>query len=147
MAGVPESNLHGASPHGRIINRNPHVSTAYSRALNYQARPQVLPANNEVGQDWTPYGIRATHPYLKGMPYSLMSQAQAGIYQSAVGLWPANGQADYPNGQQAGAQIRLKPTGSAHPGFTMPTGPNPNMVFISPPVYGFQTRPLYATGL
>src|ERR1035437_1580085 len=133
---------------GRIINRNPQRSTQHSRSLANEGRPQVLLGALESGQDWTPYGIRATHPFRKGMPYSLMAVEQAtGFYQSAVGLWPANGQADYPNGQQAGAQIRLEPTGSAHHGYMNPTGPNPNMVFISPPVFGMQTTPLYATGI
>ena len=136
-----------AAAHDRIMNRNPQTSTQHSRALANEGGPQVRVGADESGQDWTPYGIRATHPYRKPMPYSLMSVEQAtGFYQSAVGLWPANGQADYPNGQQAGAQMRLDPTGSAHLGYMNPTGPNPNQVFVSPPVYGYQTIPLYATG-
>ena len=140
--------LQGPQLPDRIINRNPQTSTQYSRALANEGGPQVLLGALESGMDWTPYGTRATHPYRKQMPYSLMAVEQAtGFYQSAVGLWPANGQADYPNGQQAGAQIRLEPSGSAHAGYTNPTGPNPNMVFIAPPVFGFQTKPIYATGL
>ena len=132
----------------RIINRNPATNTAYSRAQANQGGPQVRPANNEVGTTWTPYGMFVTHPYVVPMPYSLMAVSQAtGFYNSAVGDWPANGQADYPNGQQAGPMMRLVPTGSAHLGFTNPTGPNPNMVFYSPPVFGYQTKPIFATGL
>ena len=137
----------GPQPFERIINRNPQTSTRYSHALANEGGPQVKPTNSEVGQDWSPYGIRATHPFRLGLPRSLMDTEQAtGFYNSSVGLWPANGQADYPNGQQAGALIRLDPTGSAHAGYSNPTGPNPNMVFISPPVFGFQTKPIFATG-
>jgi hypothetical protein len=149
MPGIfePTVALHGDSPHGRIMNRNPRTSTQYSRAV-VVGGPQIRPGNNEVGQDWTPYGTRPTHPYLKQMPYSLMAVSQAtGFYNSAVNTWPANGQADYPNGQQTHPHMHLQPTTSAHLGFTNPTGPNPNMVFISPPVFGFQTKPLFATGL
>ena len=139
--------LHGDSPHGRIMNRNPRTSTQYSRALANEGGPMVRPANGEVGQDWTPYGTRPTHPYRLGMPRSMMSVEQAtGFYQSAVGAWPAHGQADYPNGHQTGPLMRLAPTTSAHLGFTNPTTVNPNMVFISPPVFGFQTKPIFATG-
>jgi hypothetical protein len=97
-----EGFLAGPVNPGRIINRNPQNSTQHSRALANEGGPQVLLGALESGQDWTPYGIRATHPFRKGIPYSVMSVEQAtGFYQSAVGLWPANGQADYPNGQQA----------------------------------------------
>jgi hypothetical protein len=151
VPGVPVDALSGGSPHGRIMNRNPQRSTQMSRSLANEGGPQVRGlggGGDESGQDWSPYGTRPTHPYRVLMPRSVMSVEQAtGFYQSAVNLWPANGQADYPNGQQAGALIRLKPTGSAHPGFMNPTGPNPNMVFISPPVYGYQTKPIMATGL
>lgn len=131
----------------RIINRNPATNTQYSKAFANEGGPQVRPANNEVGTDWTPYGMFVTHPYHVPMPYSLMDVSQAtGFYQSAVGLWPANGQADYPNGQQTGPHLIAVNTGSAHQGFMTPTGPNPNMVFFSPPVFGYQTVPIYATG-
>ena len=142
-----EGMLAGAGLPGRIMNRNPQTSTQYSRALANEGGPQVLLGALESGQDWTPYGIRTTHPYRKPFPYSLMGVAQAtGFYDSAVNLWPANGQADVPNGQQAGALMRLEPTGSAHHGFTNPTGPYPNQVFIAPPVFGYTTTPIYATG-
>lgn len=141
--------LSGNFAPGRIMNRNLGMPSAeYSRARANSGGPQVLMGSLESGQDWTPYGIRATHPFRKGMPYSLMSVEQAtGFYNSSVGMWPASGQADYPNGMQTGALMRLDPTTSAHFGFTMPTGANPNMVFIQPPVFGFQTNPIYATGM
>lgn len=131
----------------RIMNRNPFSSNNNSHSRAVQSKPQVLPANNEVGTNWTPYGSMVTHPYMVPMPYSMMGQAQAHVFNSATGTWPANGQADYPNGAQAGPLIRLEPTTSAHPGYTNPTGANPTMVFFAPPVFGYQTRPIFATGL
>ncbi len=130
----------------RIINRNPRTNTKYSQSHANQGGPQVRPDNNEVGSNWTPYGSMVSHPYVVPMPQSLMAVSQAtGFYNSAVGPWPRNGTDDQPNAYFN--LIRLKPTTSAHHGFTMPTGPNPNMVFFSPPVFGYQTKPIYATGL
>jgi hypothetical protein len=136
--------------HERIMNRSPQHSTQYSRSLGNEGGPQVRGlggGGDEGSTDWSPYGTRTTHPFRKPLPYSLMSVEQAtGFYDSAVGMWPASGQADYPNGQQEGALIRLDPTGSAHAGYMNPTGPNPNQVFIAPPVFGYSTIPQYATG-
>ena len=153
MPGVGENFLNvyrGPENPGRIMNRNPQHSTQYSRSLANEGGPQVRGlggGGDESGQDWTPYGIRATHPYRKPMPYSMMSVEQAtGFYQSSVGMWPANGQADYPNGRQEAGRVHLDPSGSAHLGYMNPTGPNPNMVFISPPVFAYTTIPIYATG-
>lgn len=131
----------------RIINRNPKTNTAYSTARANEGGPQVRPGGSEVGTTWTPYGMFVTHPYEVPMPQSLMAVAQAtGFYDSAQ-LWlGANGQADYPNAQQTGPMMRLTPTGSAHQGYMTPVGANPNMVFFSPPVFGYQTVPIYATG-
>ncbi len=131
----------------RIMNRNPRQYQNNSHSRSNQSKPQVLPPNNETGTTWSPYGIFVTHPYHVPMPYSLMDQQQASIFQSATGNWPANGQADFPNGQQAGPLIRLDPTTSAHPGFTNPTGANPTMVFFAPPVFSYQTKPIYGVGL
>lgn len=137
--------LHGAP--SRIINRNPATNTHYSRAQANEGGPQIFTSPPETGTNWTPYGTMASHPYLVPMPHSLMATSQAtGFYNSAVGDWPANGQADYPNGQQAGPLIRLEPTTSAHLGYMNPTGANPTMVFVTPPVFAYQTKPIYATG-
>lgn len=132
----------------RIINRNPGMtSTQYPRSMSLRSRAQIVQSNSETGTNWTPYGMFVTHPYEVPMPSSMMAQANAHMLNSAQGIWPAGGQADVPNGQQAGPLIRLKPSTSAHPGFTNPTGANPTMVFFSPPVFSYQTRPIYATGL
>lgn len=144
----------------RIMNRNPATNTEYSRSLGADGGPMVRPENGEVGTTWTPYGMFVTHPYRVPMPASLMAVEQAtGFFNSAVGdatiaAGPGgggggggSGQADWPHGQQTGPIMRLTPTGSAHAGFTMPTGPNPNMVFFAPPVFGYQTKPIYAVGL
>ncbi len=145
---------------GRIINRNPATSTQYSRSLGNNGGPQVLPINNEVGTTWTPYGMFVTHPYRVPMPMSLMNVSQAtGFYNSAVGSvgvqagpgggggGGGSGQADWANGQQTAPHLQMPYSTSAHPGWTTPTGANPNMVFFAPPVFGYQTRPIYAVGL
>ena len=140
---------------GRIINRNPGTGVG-SGSVMHPSRsvtaggPQIEPLNSETGTSWSPYGTRVTHPYRKGMPYSMMAVEQAtGFYNSAVGDFVGGGragQADYPNGQQTGPGMDLPRETSAHRGYMTPVGPNPNMVFFSPPVWGFQTRPIYATG-
>lgn len=83
------------------------------------------------------------------MPYSLMSVEQAtGFLNSAQGPWPRSGQADYPNGYVAAIEtMRLQPSSSARKGYMNPVGPNPNMVFFAPPVFGLTTQPIYATGM
>lgn len=144
----------------RIINRNPSTNTQYSRSLANEGGPMVRPLEGESGSNWTPYGRMVSHPYRVPMPMSLMAVEQVtGFYNSAVGSVTANagpggggggggsGQADWPNGQQTKPHLELPYSTSAHHGFTMPTGPNPNMVFYAPPVFGYQTKPIYAVGL
>ncbi len=68
------------NPPDRIMNRQPRLgydSTEYSRSAANSGGPQVLLGALESGQDWTPYGTRPTHPFRKGMPYSVMSVEQA----------------------------------------------------------------------
>lgn len=130
----------------RIINRNPATNEQYSKARANEGGPQVRVGNNEAGTEWTPYGVWVTHPYRVPMPYSLMAVEQAtGFYNSAVGLWPAAGQADWPNNYFN--RMVLPGESSAHHGYSNPTGPFPTQVFFSPPVYAYQTKPIYATGL
>lgn len=77
-----------------------------------------------------------------------MDVAQAHMVDAAENPFPANGTWDVPSAQHAVTGIlRLKPTGSAHPGAQMSTGPGPAMVFAAPPIFGYQTRPIMATGL
>ena len=131
---------------GRIMNRNAANNEQYSKSLANEGGPQVRVGAQEAGTQWSPYGMLVTHPYHVPMPYSLMDVSQAtGFYNSAVGMWPANGQNDQPNAYFN--LIRLAPTTSAHHGFMTPTGANPTQVFFSPPVYAYQTKPIYATGL
>lgn len=144
----------------RIMNRNPATNTEYSRSLGADGGPMIRPAGGENGTTWTPYGMFVTHPYRVPMPASLMAVEQAtGFYNSAVGdatiaAGPGgggggggSGQADWPHGQQTGPHLELPYGTSAHLGYTNPTGPNPNMVFFAPPVFGYQTKPIYAVGL
>ncbi len=66
--------LAGADRGDRIMNRQPrqsYDSTQFNRS-RVVGGPQVLLGALESGQDWSPYGIRATHPFRKQMPYSLL---------------------------------------------------------------------------
>ena len=135
--------LHNAP--SRIINRNPATNTAYSRSRANEGGPQVMMGAMEAPTQWTPYGVFTPHPYKVPMPYSLMGTSQATAFYNSAGNYPANGQDDQPSAYFN--LVRLKQTGSARLGYTNPTGPNPNMVFFSPPVFGYQTKPIYATGL
>jgi hypothetical protein len=135
-----------ATAPARVINRNPATNTEYSHSLANEGGPQVLIGATLAGSNWTPYNRSFSHPYRVPMPMSLMATSQAtGFYNSAVGLWPANGQDDQPSAYFN--LIRLAPTTSARRGYTNPVGPNPTQVFYSPPIFGMQTRPIYATGL
>jgi hypothetical protein len=144
-AGFPlDTGLLNAPP--RIINRNPATNEQYSKSLANEGGPQVDLGAMEAGTQWSPYGTLVTHPYHVPMPYSLMDTRQAtGFYNSAVGLWPANGQNDQPNAYFN--RMILPNESSAHHGFSNPTGPFPTQVFFSPPVYAYQTKPIWATGL
>jgi len=89
--------------------------------------------------------VFGTHDALHG---DLMRVAQADTFNSAVGPWPRAGVWDQPNaGIAASAITRLAPTTSAHPGLAHSTGAGPTMVFVAPPVFSVQSRPIYAVGL
>ena len=135
--------LHNAP--GRIINRNPATNTQYSRSHALDGGPQIDVGTGLTGTNWTPYGFTRIHEYRVPMPQSLMGTRQARMFNSDPNPWPANGQNDQPSAYFN--LIRLKPTGSARRGYMNPTGPNPNQVFYSPPVFGYQTKPIYAVGL
>ncbi len=78
----------------------------------------------------------------------LMAVAQADTYDSSRNPWPANGVWDQPGAAIAASElVRLQPTTSAHPGLAMATGAGPTMLFVTPPVFTVQTKPIYAVGL
>lgn len=135
-----------ANAPARIINRNPSTNEGYSQSRANEGGPQVLVGGQEIGTTWSPYSFTVSHPYKVPMPQSLMGTAQAtGFYNSAVGPWPRNGTDDQPNAYFN--ILHLPYSTSAHVGYTNPTGANPSMVFFSPPVFGYQTKPIYAVGL
>jgi hypothetical protein len=83
-----------------------------------------------------------------GLAGGLMKVAQADLYQSAVGPFPRAGTWEEPGGPIAATQlVRLQPTTSAHHGLAQATGPGPVMLFVAPPVFSIQTKPIYAIGL
>lgn len=78
----------------------------------------------------------------------LMAIAQADMYNSDPCPFPAAGTWEEPGGPIAATQlVRLQPSTSAHPGLALATGAGPNMVFVAPPVFSLQTKPIYATGV
>lgn len=83
-----------------------------------------------------------------GLGGRLMAVSQADTYDTSANPWPAAGTYEEPGAATAVLQmIRLQPTTSAHPGLAMATGAGPNMLFVAPPVFGYQTQPIYAVGL
>lgn len=101
----------------------------------YQARPIFIDPTPSFGE----------HDALAG---AIMKVSQADFYNSAVGAWPRAGVWDVPGaGVAAGGIPRLAPSTSAHPGLNMSTGAGPTMVFVAPPVFSVQSRPIYAVGL
>lgn len=101
----------------------------------YSARPSFIHVDVSFGE----------HDGLQG---DLMRVAQADFYNSAIGAFPRAGVWDQPGaGIAAAGMVRLAPTTSAHPGLNAATGAGPAMVFVAPPVFTVQSKPIYALGL
>jgi hypothetical protein len=104
----------------------------------FSAEPSYVHVNVSFGR----------HDGLRGR---LMEVAQADLYtQPPLGYaFPRAGTWEEPGGPiaAAGIGLRLAPTTSAHMGLSQATGPGPTMVFVTPPVFSVQTRPVYAVGL
>lgn len=111
--------------------------------------PQMLQPNMETPTRWTPYGGFVPQPYFgghDGLNGRLMHVPQADFYNSEPCPFPANGVDDQPNARFD--VLRLPPTTSAHPGFSLPSSvPSPPMVFHAPPVWGMQAVPIPALGV
>lgn len=117
----------------------------YPLSLSPHGAARIMPGT-ETQTQWSPFGTLDPHPYLKDMPGSLMSVAQAEMYDASPNAWPNNGQWDRPGGFFTDL-IRLEPSTSAHPGKSNPTGPGPAMYFHAPPVFSLQTKPIPAVGI
>lgn len=98
---------------------------------------------------WTPYGMFVSTPYYGGwdeLHGAVMNVPQADLYDASPNPWPANGVDDQPNA--AFNLLRLEPTTSAHPGWSLPSiAPSPAMIFQAPPIFGLQTVPIPAMGV
>jgi hypothetical protein len=78
----------------------------------------------------------------------LMAVSQADLYTSPPQPFPRAGTWEEPGGPVAALQlVRLAPTTSAHPGLAAATGAGTTMVFVAPPVFSVQAKPIYAVGL
>ncbi len=110
--------------------------------------PQAQPQNEGAPTRWTPYGTFVSHPYVgghDGLGGKLMHVPQADFYNSEPNPWPASGVDDQPNNMYS--IMRLEPTTSAHPGYSLPSVASPSMIFNAPPIFGLQTVPIPAMGL
>ena len=129
----------------------------YPRSYTVYA-PQAIPMSNDNPGSTTPSGGFNARPSIvdvvvsfgehDGLEGALMKVAQADMYQSAVGPFPRAGTWEEPGAAIAALQlVRLAPTTSAHPGLAQATGAGPTMLYVAPPVFSMQTKPIYATGL
>lgn len=137
-----------------IINRDPNLHPDnLPRSLPEHGAAGLVPSSEPMSQ-WSPYGTLYAQPFFGGYDElseegrGVMHVPQAGIYDASPNPWPNNGQYDRPNAiGMTLAMLFLRPTTSAHPGKTMPTGAGPTMLFRAPPVFSMQTRPIPAVGV
>ena len=137
-----------------IINPQPHsITEQVPLSLVPHGAARLVPDMEEMTQ-WSAYGIFRPVPFFGGYDElseegrGVMHVPQAGMYDASPNPFPNNGQFDRPNviGITA-AFLRLAPHTSAHPGFAMPTGAGPTMLFRAPPVFSIQTKPIPAVGV
>jgi len=111
--------------------------------------PEKIQPDMGAPTRWTPYGTFVSYPYEGGwdaLGGRLMHVPQADMYDASPNPFPANGVDDQPNA--AFNLLRLEPTTSAHPGWTLPSlAPSPAMIFQAPPIFGLQTVPINAMGV
>lgn len=115
-------------------------------------KPAALLMNSEVMTEWSPYRSREAHPYFggyDGLGGRMMHVAKADIYDASPNPWPNNGQFDRPNGLFSifAGRMEKRHETSAHPGYTVPTGPGPSMLFHAPPLFSIQQQPIPAVGI
>ena len=124
--------------------RNPGTPGPRPRSVPISDAPVGLLPGSESSTGWTPFAHTVPEPYLVDLPFSMMGTELGSFYDASPNPFPANGVDDQPNARFD--VFRLEPTTSAHPGLSLSTGPGPTMIFTTPPVWGLQTVPIYATG-
>lgn len=133
----------GASSGAAYGNNNYPLSVA-------EYGPEKLQPDMGAPAGWNPYaGLVESTPYRggwDGLHGRLMHVPQADMYNASPNPWPANGVDDQPN--VFPGILRLSPSTSAHPGFSLPSlAPSPAMIFQPPPIFGLQTVPIPAMGV
>lgn len=136
------------------MNRSPNTHPdAVPLSIPAHGPARVVPDSEEMTQ-WSAYGLFKPTPYYGGHDElsqegrGMMHVPQAALYDASPNPWPNNGQFDRPNNiGLVGAILRLRPTTSAHLGFSMPTGGGPTMLFHAPPVFSMQSKPIPAVGV
>lgn len=136
-----------------IINPAPDTHPdEVPRSVTVFEPAMILPETEET-TEWSPYYFAVARPYFGGWDElsqkgnGVMHVPQADMYDPSANPWPNNGQWDRPN--PVGLQLlRLKPTTSAHAGFSMTTKRgDPTSLFRTPPIFGLQTKPVPAVGV
>lgn len=136
-----------------IINRAPNTHPDSVPLSLPTCGPAALVPDSEEMTQWSAYGIFRPTPYFGGHDElsvegrGIMHVPYATLYDASPNPWPNNGQFDRPNGPALARILRLRPTTSAHPGMSMPTGGGPTMLFRAPPVFSMQTKPIPAVGV
>lgn len=136
-----------------IANRAPNTHPdAVPLSLPTYGPAEIIP-DTETQTQWSPYGLFVSDPYFGGHDalsqegHGVMHVPQADLYDASPNPWPNNGQFDRPNSIFVGL-LRLEPTTSAHPGFSMSTKKgDPTSLFRTPPIFGIQTKPIPAVGI
>lgn len=111
------------------------------------------PGTTQPSDGFSAYPPNLTAPYPTfgrhdGLGGRLMEVSQADMYTSPPQPFPRAGTWEEPGGPIAASMmVRLAPTTSAHAGLAMSTGAGPAMVFVAPPVFTVQSKPIYALGL
>ena len=143
---------------GNVVNRAPDSQRQGTRSVTIFAPADRQPDMGAPSR-WTPFSPGDPPAYSGGRAIAaarwdglqgrLMDVPQADLYDSSPNPWPASGVADDPMIYQAIMRvIRLAPTTSAHPGASLTSGEaSPAMIFKAPPIFGLQTKPIYAVGL
>ncbi len=132
-------------------NAYPYSETVYGPAMIPMGMTNAGTTEPSSGFQAAPQNTlfnRPTFGRWDGLAGRLMEVSQADTYTSPPQPFPRAGTWEEPGGPIAASMmVRLAPTTSAHAGLTQATGAGPAMLFVAPPVFTVQSKPIYALGL
>lgn len=131
-------------------NAYPYSETMYGPAMIPMGMDNPGSTTPSDGFRASPTGIGQNVSFGRhdGLAGRLMEVSQADMYTSPPQPFPRAGTWEEPGGPIAASMmVRLAPTTSAHMGLSMATGAGPAMLFVAPPVFTVQSKPIYALGL